>query len=349
MSENNKGILQFVGVDDGHYGIKICAGEGKYVHIKSRATYGVHQSISINGTETSEDNIYNVDGVTFTVIDDVIVMNNQIIDPRNLIPEYPLSDLNCSLVFHALIKAGFNGGDHLAVVTGLPFMDYFRNGKKNLELIEAKRKNFNRVVTNFDENITLPSIDYHNVLAEGMGGYFDLLLNFDGTQNEEIVKAALMAPIVIVDIGGKTTDIATVGENRILSETCATINIGALDFNNTVSQNIMKSLGLTSTMPHKIENAIKTGKYVAYNKEHDVTEIIEDTKMIFARKIQELMYKTINKAQDLGLVTFIGGGTNLIQPQLEKLYQEQSYFVKNPEFSNARGFYKAQYFLKDWK
>ena len=53
MSENNKGILQFVGVDDGHYGIKICAGEGKYVHIKSRATYGVHQSISINGTRES--------------------------------------------------------------------------------------------------------------------------------------------------------------------------------------------------------------------------------------------------------------------------------------------------------
>ncbi len=115
-------------------------------------------------------------------------------------------------MYHALYRAGI-GHEDITLVTELPISDYFIGNAKNRDLIDRKMNNLEKYPPrNMNENVNLPVIRKHHVLSAGIAAFFDLLLDFDGRENDDIQELIEDQPIAIVDIGGRTTDIAVVAE-----------------------------------------------------------------------------------------------------------------------------------------
>lgn len=340
--------IKFVGVDDGHYALKICFehdGILKTLSMPSRAAYG---KILLADTATGTGNtdcMYICNDVPFTVLENVMSLRNEVIDLRTI--NYPVSDVNAVLIYHALVRAGFNSDDSLNIVTGLPFKEFYLNGSRNSDLITKKSNNLVRHIQNLDPNVSLPHIHRHSVMAEGAGAYIDMILNIDGSENADMVEAIAESPMAIVDIGGKTTDIVTMdtGGGKMRMGESSTGFIGALDLNDAVSNELKRKLNLNTTITENIEKAIITGVYHARGVKNDVSDIILTEKMLFARKIQDEVRKTLKDASNIGMVAFVGGGSNLIKKELYEIYGSQSNFVEEPQFANARGFYKASKYM----
>lgn len=339
--------ISYIGLDDGHYALKLCYekdGELKGLMLPSRIAYNYHKLSEVTGKGNNDHCMYETDSVKFTVLENFTSLNNEVIDLRGL--DYPISEVNAILIYHTLLKAGFTSEDSLKIVTGLPYKEYYLNGKKNEILIAKKSQNLNREIRTLT-GVKLPEILSHNVLAEGAGAYIDLAISDDGKPNDGIIDAIREAPLAIVDIGGKTTDIVTMdtgGKNMRIGES-NTAFIGALDLNQAIGAEIMAKLGLNNIVTEKIEKAIEMGEYMAFGQKHDVTNIVLEQKKVFARKIADEMKKILKDASNIGVVAFVGGGSILLKKELSEIYGSQSQFVKDPQFANARGFYKAAKYI----
>lgn len=345
MTTKKQTAIPHVGLDDGHYSIKVCAGRDKCYTIRSRAMYGIFESANLYTGETNDSSTYSVDETEFTIAGSSNAYGEKVIDLKSLKkPIYPLSDVNAVLSIHAMAEAGIHGD--VTVVTGLPFLEYFlSNRKRNEELIEAKKLNYNRKIKNYG-GLALPNVVSHEVMPEGTGAYLDLLFDFDGNQVAEIAEASSIQPISIVDIGGKTTDIVTIAANGvdIIQQRSNTVNFGALDLNEKVSALIKTALKLESyPTPEAIEKAIMENTYAARGQLHDVSDVVKNATKMHARKLRDEVVKVLTHAEDIGRICFVGGGSHIFRDDLKELYGDQSYFVKDPEFSNARGFYKAKF------
>ena len=137
MSASNTGDF-FIGVDDGHYAIKIVAETGETFSVPSRGAIGKHL-ITLKGED--EGIFYDTEeGQTFTVSEFLPRFE----DTRFL--EYPRSQLNRVLVHDALRRAGY-GGRNVRITTGLPVSYYYMpNGEKNQTLIDSKVANLRKLV-----------------------------------------------------------------------------------------------------------------------------------------------------------------------------------------------------------
>ena len=327
--------IKYLGIDDGHYALKICYelnNELKTLSLPSRIAYGFHQLSSLDGIENNDNCMYTANDITYTVLEKYNELNDGVIDLRNL--NYPTSDVNAILIYHALTRAGFNSDDHLRIVTGLPFKEFYLNGTKNIELINKKRKNLDRSIICKDKKVSLPHIDFHNVLSEGAGAFIDIALDFNGNPNTGIIDSIKDAPMSIVDIGGKTTDIITMdtGGKKIRINESNTAFIGALNLNELIGIEICKKLKLGQYSATEIETALKTGTYFAQGQKHDVTNIVIEQKKVFARKIVLEVRKVLKDASHIGIVAFVGGGSLLIQKELK---EDRERFIKKDKFLSS--------------
>jgi len=95
-----------VGVDDGHYAVKVCAGAETFYTLPSRAHPGRLEVAGVNG-DKDESLVYETapgEYVTITAHD----MLSPAVDTR--LSDYPTSNTNRALVYHALKQTGVVGG-----------------------------------------------------------------------------------------------------------------------------------------------------------------------------------------------------------------------------------------------
>lgn len=344
-SKKSADHLYFVGVDDGHFGTKICLEDGKCFYMPSRAVIGLQQVAALDGSEQS--NAYQVGDEYYTVIEDQVLIEAE--DTRHLKPLYPVHPMNLAIVHHMLQKHGF-GGRTLAIATGLPMNNYYMAGATlNNDLISAKKAHLlNSQISNLNPSIQLAKIKHHHVLAEGIAAWFDLALDFNGDEIPETSKMVADRALAIVDIGGKTTDIAMVteGGQGLYPERSGTREVGALNFYEAVGVRLKDKFKLNAVPPAKhIEQAIRTKKYTLFGETYDVQEIVDHEATMIAQHIKSMMSKLIGSGADIGYVVFVGGGSILLRNYLAAEYPKQAIFPDHPEFANARGLLKAAKYL----
>ena len=337
--------INYLGVDDGHFGTKICMEDGRCFSIPSRAAFGIAQVTNFD--DSDQDNVYEIAGEHFTVVDKEQSLS-KVEDTRFLKPAYPVNPINRAIVHHAIIRAGM-GGKKLAIATGLPIEDYYIGGKKNDDMVDLKIANLlNADIKNMNPKVRLAKIVQHNVMAEGIAAYLDLALNFDGEEIKETAEMVEDRALAIVDVGGKTTDIALVreGGSGIYPERSGTKAIGALNFYNSVGARLKERFQLNEMPPlNHIEQAIRTKLYKIFGELHDVSVQVETEARAMAQQLKAMMMEMIRQGSDVGNVVFVGGGSILLRDYLAEEYRNQAVFPKNPEFSNARGLLKAAKFL----
>lgn len=340
MSEQkgSKGI-RYAGGDDGHFGIKIVTDDWQKIYVPSRLSNGA-QVISIG--EGADDNMYDAgNGQTYTVSEDLPPIDTRFGD-------YGLSDINRVLVNHALIKSGL-GGQNVRLVTGLPVSDFYVGNAQNTDFIDRKVKSLlDHKVANRNATIKCANIVAHSVVSEAIAAFFDLLIDQDGSINTAIKDMIADGPIGIVDIGGKTTDSAVIinGGKGVDGSRSGTAKLGALSLNDAVEARIKHQLALDSLTTARVERAVMTGTLRIFNKEHDVSALVNEEKHVLATQIIAEIKRKFRDAADLEAVFFVGGGSLLLADQLAHLYPHAK-IVDDPQFANARGMLKIAKYIKN--
>lgn len=327
----------FVGVDDGHFAMKIACENGDTFTMPSRAATG-RQGFSLGlglGNKDEDDGavFYETEeGQAYTVSEYLTAFE----DTR--FGDYPKSQLNRVLVHAALRRAGF-GGRSVKITTGLPVSYYYgSNGQPNQPLIDAKVANLRKSVVCGD--IPMAKILSNTVTTEAVASFVDQLMGIDGVQSDDFDELT-QAPTGVIDVGGKTTDCAVVLPGMMVdSKRSGSNDVGVLSLMEAVSSRLRTHFELdTPLLPSRIETALRTGVVKHYGKDQDVSAIVNAEKERLTEQVMNAVRAKVGSGADLDQVLFVGGGALVLKDQLLKHFPNAR-VPEKPEFANARGMLK---------
>ena len=318
----------FVGVDDGHYAVKVFT-ENEKISLPSRALSGRH----LLSMQNQDEGFYTTEeGVTYTVSE--YLQNYE--DTRYR--EFPKSPLVRVLIHAALRKAGLGGKD-VIVTTGLPVSYYyFPSGQKDENLIRGKKENLSKKV--ICGTLKSANIVSNTVTAEAIAAYVDQLMDLDGnrTAQYEDIKASTVG---VIDIGGKTTDCAVIipGGNQVDAVRSGSSDHGVLQLMEALEARLRNMFDLGNVPPRLVESAIAKGTVKIAGEEKNVTDVVTAEKERLAEQIMSGVRHRIGDGKDLDFILFVGGGSIVMRDQLARNFQHCR-FAEDAEYANARGMYK---------
>lgn len=313
---------------------KICTGK-----IPTRIQVG-----GDHGTTTGQSiGAYEVDGQVFQCLSSL----QNPLELRNA--DYPVSVANRVLFVHALAKNGLLGLPVSGAVT-LPFSDYFNPDGSINEVLRAKTEaNFTEAKVTVCNSEVQPHILNIRACAEGMSAWFDWAMTDDGDMSpayEEWVDAG--GEMLVVDIGGSTTDLVTVGleEEQLLINHAksGTEKVGVIDVLNKLQELVRARLakeGEGGASGHAgrlseqlINNILQKGECMYAGKKWDFRMEVDRACSGVAERITNYIKSRVGNPGLYHMILVVGGGSIVFRRQIEALYSNA---VFGDEFSNARG------------
>jgi plasmid segregation protein ParM len=355
MSNTDKGAVVkkiICGCDDGHDSIKavvcvldvvdgaVAKMEIQMLTIPSKVLHGARAtSLSSGG---ADGGIYVVDGKTFTVSDG---MSGEVIDTRSI--DYPTSAVNRVLVNDALLRMGY-GGCEVSLVSGLPVSDYYDGVQPNIDLIERKKANLLTEVApvqSFPAGKALPKIISHSVCSEGVSAFYHMAINDDGSDNEEFMALLEEGPVGVIDIGGKTIDMAVVALNRGMAQVdiqrSGSINYAMLKVQDAIQTQLMKDYSLRQPVaPRAMKRILSEKRLVLSGQSIDVSQSVEAAVNQCWPEIEGAVLSRWGKAEDMMRVVVAGGGSYLLFDRFKGIFSH-AVRPENPEYANGCGMAKV--------
>ena len=228
----------------------------------------------------------------------------------------------------ALRKCGF-GGQDVCVYCTLPISDFFGVKPRNDALIAEKKKNLMAPVTNMSGH-ELAKIVQCVVWPEAIPAWLDLLIDDKG---ETALSVDESYKIMIVDIGGTTTDKTIIDGNGALQE-FESFRRGVFDVAENLSAILIKSTGRKKIEPHQIDNALRIQKFA----ESEIKEEIQTACRPVIRDIHLEMVKFARESSNLDAVVYVGGGASIMAKSIATLYKGNT--IIGDEMSISRGILK---------
>jgi plasmid segregation protein ParM len=201
------------------------------------------------------------------------------------------------------------------VVCGLPINQYNANKEVLIDLVLSSRV---RDIKLNGESRKLIITDF-DVYPEGVGAYYSL-----GTSDD----------VIIVDIGGRTTDIAFIVNKKLKDS--STVAVGTLNIYKDIADTLNAKYSLDLDILAS-ERTIQRGYLQVDGINVDLSFITDILKRNFTKINDELNMKFPARSEKIVLV---GGGYKLFEKAFKKRYQN-SYVADNPIYANSIGFGKV--------
>ena len=207
-------------------------------------------------------------------------------------------------------KENFN-----SVVCGLPINQY-KDNYKFLEDLINKNKVKSIKINGVARTLV---IDNFKVYPEGIGAYYNLNLNED---------------VVLIDIGGRTTDIAYIADNK--HQKSSTVAVGTLNIYKSIAD-IMNSKYSLDLGLKDIDRIIDRGTLIIDGEKINLSFITSILKENFMKIKEDLDFKFPARTEKIVLV---GGGASLFRKAFINRYSN-CIIANDPIYSNAKGFKKV--------
>ncbi|AJD54402.1 plasmid segregation actin-type ATPase ParM [Thalassospira xiamenensis M-5 = DSM 17429] len=328
--QTQKNSIIRVAVDDGYAQVKACMHDGKGSIIESVIPTFVAPNddglLSLGmGKDQIQDGWYETENQRF-------VCGTGVNGEEVRFDNYHTSPWNRVAIHHALHTLGLSGHKvHLTV--GLPIGDYYSRGKENSKLIELKKKSLKMPVKRLDDCEPIEIVDVE-VSPQGISAYIDHVFGADGQ-----IMNAPQGQIAIVDIGGRTLDVAVIKSNLSVDfQRSGTEDVGVLNVREELAEHICNVVNAKRLPLPAAEIAVRNGVVRLRGSDQDFTEaraqIIEtvEKRLIFS------IEKIVGETADIDVFLFVGGGARIFKSLAE--HYEQGATAATPEMSNARGMLK---------
>ena len=201
------------------------------------------------------------------------------------------------------------------VVCGLPINQYKKNKSTIEELISNNKMKTLKVNGEPREIVITDFIVY----PEGIGAYYSLYTSED---------------VIIVDIGGRTTDIAYICDKKLIKS--STIAIGTLDIYKAVADKLNSDYCLDLSI-EMIDRIIERGTLKVDNIDIDLRFITGILKENFMKIKEDLDFKFPARTEKIVLC---GGGAKLFAKAFMRRYSNCE-VAEEPIFANSIGFKKV--------
>lgn len=230
------------------------------------------------------------------------------------------------------------------LATGLPWADY------NDKLLDEYELNFpgtykieflREPLKGLKKTICVNKVVTY---LQGMGVFYDLVMDNEGNVNtEHPLLANDKNAFGLVDIGMRTSNIELYERQRNLEEFSGSKEIGMDSVHEAVRQ-FLTSQG--EPFSDGIIEDIILDKESEYREIEGMNEVINDALRKIAVEIVELTTakQWKEKFRIIKKIYVAGGGGEAVLPYLKELFREHGKeidLVRNPQFSNANGFFKA--------
>ena len=327
VNGKNDGTV-LVGLDEGYREMKVAFRKnGVIVGMKCASSVRVGALGLSSPDSHSASYSTKVDGnsVTFTVGE-----FHDAIETR--FPDFPVSPVTRVLANHVLILSGF-GGRQVSLGTGLPPGEaYLPTGEKNLPLIDRKKANLSIPVVS-KNGAPVPVVVKSEVYVQGIGALVDFLASERQT--------AINAPVGVVDVGGKTVDVAVIvpGDSGMSVDMrrSGSESIGVLDAMETLANLLRSRFNLSEKIPAAIlEKSLTTGSVRIFGSTHDIADLVTEAKNEIMERLHPFITAKLGRGQSLDKILYTGGGS-LLLPTLMEQYPHVV-LSPDPQFANARGF-----------
>lgn len=327
----------FGGLDDGHRELKGSFSNGVKLIIPSRAMSGLSTRISINGGQNSIFS-YNTSEGQFSM-GDVEDAEDTAYD------EYPFSAQNRVIVAHALRMAGFADQNNLGIVSGLPLKRFYLRGSPNKDVIRKKKLNLTKSDITGLDGYKPPKIIQHDVMAEAIAGWVNYIMQRDAAGKLYIDKQRVSKRTAIIDIGGRTLDIAVVKDWELDGARSTSDEIGMITIIEAMRERLYDLFEGVEPTDEMVEQAVKTGEVTAWGKVTVVRDIRDDVIMGVLNSLRATIKRRLRSAQDIDTVFFIGGTAKFLEKYLKGWFVNQV-DVDDPVFANSDGMLKyAEYVM----
>jgi len=171
------------------------------------------------------------------------------------------------------------------------------------------------------------------VFPEGLAAWVDFAIDEEGN-----IRQNLDDTIGIVDIGGRTTDIAVVLPGRRIDHAkCGSADLGVLNVIQEIISSLKEAEDITATAD-KIEPALRTRTIRQFGKSVDIGKYVDQAASKVMGSISREVNMRLGGGADLDKILLVGGGAYVFRGITDKYPNIE--IPAEPEFANARGFAK---------
>lgn len=333
----SNGNILVAGIDDGFDETKIVLGDGTAFRMPSRAKAGDMNRIDISGRGGGNVHGYITSEGRFVVGPDIDRADATASD------EYPVSAMNRAIVTHALRCAEVPGGAQVMACSGLPVKKFYRRHEMNTAFVNAKTENLLKNDIRAVDGAALPQIVRHEVVSEGIAAWMDYILERGEDGRLVVNDAHQRQRIGIVDIGGRTTDIAVIREWQLDTDRSSTVEVGMIMVRETVREAIADAYDYEPA-DEALADAMTSGEITLWGRRENVSELVSSAVETAVNRIRSETKRRLGNGADLDQVVFVGGTVVALAEHLKGWFPNQV-IGTDPSFANARGMAKFAEFL----
>lgn len=262
-----------IGIDIGHYQVKT----SKNIIFDSKVTDKVEFGNKVDLLE--------IEGQKYYLGEGTLEIEARKFDKKNFIP----------LLLGAICKS--TDDNYIDLAVGLPLMQY-KNSEIKAEM-KAKIEEFKttKVVYNgFPRTINIRSI---SIYPEGISGFLY-------ARQQGLLDEVGSRDCIIVDLGGKTTDISLVKSTTAKLST--SVDVGTIDIYYAIAAALKERYYDAKIEVEKIQDYLDKGFFYK-GKKQDIKFAIDNSKPLFKRIYDELK---MNYPINTEAVLLMGGGAKLL-------------------------------------
>jgi len=236
-----------------------------------------------------------------------------------------------------LQQAGL-AGHSVHAVSGLPVSAfYLKDGSRRSDTLERKRASLKQPVAPIDGRLPA-AIAFHEVIPEALAAWYDHVID-DADGRARLDPERLRAPIAVVDIGGRTTDVVVVADQAVRHEASGSLRCGMLDVKQQVAEGIRARFDLETVSERAVEQAVASGRLRLFGQDQDVANLVAAARHQVLERLFAETRRQLGLGAELERVLFVGGGAVALAEAIRDWFPNQA-LAEHPAFANARGMLK---------
>ena len=323
-----------VGIDDGYACTKIALPGGRQIVIPSSARVGRSK---VTWMPQARQTVfeYQTDNTVYSVGD--------VAAETTRFDGYAVSGMNRAIVQHALQCADLDGAE-ISAVSGLPVATFYRStGSRRKSAIDAKRDSLCQRVAPRNGSMSADIVE-HDVIPEALAAWYDHVIN-ENDSGARLDQARVRAPIAVVDIGGRTTDIVVVREQGIVHGSSGSCPMGLLDAVGSLADVLDERFDLPALDRRLIARAFNQQSIRIFGRDIDVSADVAAAKHDLVERLYAGVRHQLGSGADVDQILVVGGGALALRESIGDWFPNQV-MAKQPAFANARGMLKFLRYVK---
>lgn len=319
--------LELVAIDDGFDFTKAVARSMKTACIPTAYARNPSLKASAMGGGLDTENVYEIEGSRYAV-------GPYVVSGDTRFDEFPYHPANLAIAMDALRRV-VEPATPVHVIAGVPLNRFYSDGTANDSISEKKTYAWSRVVRPL-QGPALPHIARVSVISEALAAWFDHVIDDNFNIRHDLANDFM----AVVDIGGRTTDIAVLENRKINFELSGTMDSGVLGIRRRISDVVAAKYPALKIPRALLDEAMTLGRLSLGAGEIDVSTHVLDGRRSLALEIEDFLHSRFGSQMPLmKRVLFVGGGAKALQTDLSTLFPS-AVFARNPQMANARGMLK---------